>query len=616
MATSPYRRLRFGADAVEIGRGGDGTVTVAAQAPLGTHPARMTDCLIHWASVAPERSFMAKRDATGEWRPLRYAEALDGARRIAQALIDRRLDAERPVMILSGNDLEHALLGLGCQLAGIPYAPVSPAYSLVSQDFEKLKHAVKTLTPGLVFAARGEPYARAIVAAVPPRTEVVLTEGAVPGRRTTRFADLLAAEPTQAVVAAYAATGPDTMVKFLFTSGSTRMPKAVVNTQRMLCSNMQMLTQCWPFLGEEPPVLLDWLPWNHTFGGNHNVGIALYHGGTLHIDDGKPTPQLIGETLRNLREVSPTIYFNVPKGFEEIAIALEQDPALRASYFKRLKMQFYAGASLSQPVWDRLHAVAEAACGERVLMTGGFGMTETAPSALNVMQEAVRAGQIGIPNPGLTVRLVPVGDKLELRYRGPNVTPGYWRAPGETAEAFDEEGFFKSGDAVRWFDPERPALGFVFDGRVAEDFKLSTGTWVSVGPLRARVAQAGAPYVQDSVVTGHDRDEVGLLFFPHLELCRGLAQAPADAAPEAVLAAPAVRAFFADLVDRLHAEGTGSANRITRALVLAEPPSIDRSEITDKGSINQRAVLAQRAALVEALHAGTHPDLLKPRCSR
>uniref|UniRef100_UPI00035D4D84 feruloyl-CoA synthase n=1 Tax=Massilia niastensis TaxID=544911 RepID=UPI00035D4D84 len=412
-----------------------------------------------------------------------------------------------------------------------------------------------------------------------------------------------------AVDEAMQATGPDTIAKFLFTSGSTKLPKAVVNTQRMMCSNMQMLVQAWPFLLEEPPVLLDWLPWNHTFGGNKDFNMVLFNGGTLYIDDGKPTPQGIATTIANLREIAPTVYFNVPKGWDDVATALEQDTALRDHFYSRLKLMFYAGAALAQPVWDKLHASAEASCGERIRMTTGLGMTETAPCAMFAMREDVHAGELGVPAPGIELKLVTCGDKTEVRYRGPNVTPGYWKSPEATAAMFDEEGFFCSGDAVKWLDPEQPRLGFVFDGRVAEDFKLYTGTWVSVGPLRGRVMHEGDPYVQDVVITGHDRADIGLMIIPNVAQCRVLARLAPGATVDEVLASAPVRDYFQQLVDRLNRQGTGSATRVVRALLLTEPPSIDRGEITDKGSINQRAVLTHRAALVELLYAGQDPAI-------
>ena len=624
-STPKFRPLTFGVTRVTL-TGGDGAQYLSAEQPLGDYPTRITDRLQHWALMAPDRTFMAKREkladgSTGDWQHISYAQAWASARCIAQALINRGLSAEKPVAILSENDLDHALLALGCMVAGVPFVPVSPPYCLVSQDFDKLRHVLKTTTPALVFAADGTRYAEAIQAAVAMDTEVVLGTGRLEGRGTTAFTDLLATPATPAVDAAMQATGPDTIVKFLFTSGSTKLPKAVINTQRMVCANQQQMAQSMPVLTHEPPVLVDWLPWNHTFGGNHNVGITLYNGGTLYIDEGKPTPALIGETLRNLREIAPTMYFNVPKGFEEIANALELDPVLRETFFSRVKMFFFAGAGLSQPVWDKLDRLGEAHAGERVRMLTGLGMTETAPFAVCANAHEVKSAHIGLPAPGVELKIVPDGDprqgaKFELRYRGPNVTPGYWRAPEQTAESFDAEGFYCSGDAVKPMDAAQPEKGFMFDGRLAEDFKLATGTFVSVGPLRAKIVAAGDPGVQDVVIAGINRNEIGILIFPRLDACRALSGVDAGAAPslpaEQVLAAPPVREFFQKLVDHLHASGTGSATRVARAVVMAEPPSIDRGEVTDKGSINQRAVLTHRASVVEMLYADG-PGVIRPR---
>ena len=595
-----YRELPLGGSlAAHFTPRPDGSTLIHSVEPLQPYPPRLTDRLLHWAAVKPGHTLAAKRVDGGDWRHLSYAQALSGARSIAQALIDLGLSAERPVAILSDNDLEHLLIGLGAMLAGVPFAPVSAAYSLVSQDFGKLRHILDTLTPGLVFASSGTAYAKAIAATVAPDVPVVLTRGAIAGRKTLRFDELLATAATAQVDAAHERVGPDTIAKFLFTSGSTKLPKGVINTQRMLCSNQQMILQCFPALGRTPPVLLDWLPWNHTFGANHNVGLTIYNGGTLYIDDGKPVPALIGETLRNLREVAPTLYFNVPKGFEEIANALEADAALRDRFFSRVKMLFFAGAGLSQPVWDQLDRMAEQACGERIRMLTGLGMTETAPFAICANAEEVKSGHIGLPAPGMELKLVPHGDKTEVRYRGPNVTPGYWRAPAQTAESFDDEGFYCSGDAVKPIAADNPGRGLAFDGRTAEDFKLSTGTFVSVGPLRAKIIAAGDPCVQDVVVAGINRDEVGLLIFARPDACRAMS-------------APVLREFFQQLVNGLHASGTGSATRVARAVVLTEPPSIDRGEITDKGSINQRAVLLHRDAIVQAMYDAPDASVILP----
>jgi feruloyl-CoA synthase len=613
VSKSRYRTLPLGGSLeASFVRRDDGSTLVVSREALQPYPKRLTDRFLHWTKEAPDRTLVAKRVDGGDWRRVSYAEALKSARSIAQALLDRGISVERPVAILSDNDIEHLLLALGAMLAGVPYAAVSPAYSLVSQDYGKLRHILGQLTPGLVFAS-GPAYAKAITAVVPAETPVVLTEGAIDGRPIVPFAALLQTEATAAVDAAHGKVGPETIAKFLFTSGSTKLPKGVINTQRMLCANQQMILQCFPALAEEPPVLVDWLPWNHTFGGNHNIGITLYNGGTLYIDEGKPTPALIGETLRNLREIAPTVYFNVPKGFEEIANALETDAVLRKTLFSRVKMFFFSGAGLSQPVWDKLDALAEQECGERIRMLTGLGMTETAPFAICANAYDVKSGHIGLPAPGLELKLVPIGDKQEVRYRGPNITPGYWRAPEQTAECFDAEGFYCSGDAAKPMDAAAPERGFMFDGRIAEDFKLSTGTFVSVGPLRAGVIAAGDPLVQDVVIAGINRSEIGILIFPRLDACRAFAGLGVETPAKEVLANKRIRGFFQRLVDTLHSRGTGSASRVARALVLEQPPSIDRGELTDKGSINQRAVLTHRDADVVRMYIGTARDVILPR---
>ena len=607
MTAPKFRPLTFGVTRVTLRDGADGTQYLSADQALQDYPVRITDRLQHWAHTAPERTFMAKREKlqdgkTGDWQHVTYAQAWVRARCIAQALIHRGLNADRPVAILSENDLDHALLALGCMLAGVPFVPVSPPYSLISQDFDKLRHVLKTTTPGFVFAADGVRYAKAIHAAVASDIEVVLGTGQLDSRTITAFADLLATPVTPEVDAAMQATGPDTIVKFLFTSGSTKLPKAVINTQRMVCANQQQMAQSMPVLAQEPPVLVDWLPWNHTFGGNHNFGLVLFHGGSLYIDDGKPTPALMAETLRNLREIAPTVYFNVPTGFEAIAQAMETDDELRRNLLSRVKMFFYAGAALAQPIWDSLFEAQEKEIGERIVMTTGLGMTESGPFAIFVTSPHVKAGDLGVPTPGMMLKLVPSEGKTEVRYKGPNITPGYWRAPADTAEAFDEEGFFCTGDAVKWIDDNNIHAGLSFDGRIAEDFKLATGTFVSVGPLRAKIIAAGAPYVQDVVLTGLNLKEVGALVIP--------------TAAARLLHSQAIAEHFQNVVNALATTATGSANRIARLHVMQEPPSIDKGEVTDKGSVNQRAVLMHRSALVEALHADAVQPIYKPHSNQ
>jgi feruloyl-CoA synthase len=614
--TARYRPLRFGITRVQQKQGPAGAVYITADQALEPYARRMSDRLLHWAATSPDKIWMAQRErlgdgTTGAWRTITYAQAMSRARSLGQALLNAGLNQERPLAILSENDLDHALLALACILVGVPYCPVSPAYSTISQDYEKLRHVMNTITPGMVFAADAARYGKALEAIAQPGLKVVIASGADRIAAAQSFKELLATTPSEQVDRAREAVGPDTIVKFLFTSGSTKLPKAVINTNRMWCANQQQMRQSMPVLAEDDIVLVDWLPWNHTFGGNHNFGMVLYNGGTLYIDDGKPTPALMGETLRNLREISPTLYFNVPTGFEAIANAMQNDADLRRTLLSRVNMFFYSGAALAQPIWDRLHAAQEQEIGQRIVMGTGLGMTESSPFAVFVTNPHVKAGYLGVPTAGLELKLVPTDGKTEIRYRGPNITPGYWRNPQASAESFDDEGFFKTGDAVQWIDPENIHLGLKFDGRIAEDFKLATGTFVSVGPLRARIIAAGAPYIQDAVITGLNLHEVGALIFPTMRL-RELAQAGPEAALADVVSHPAVAAHFQRVLNSLAASSTGSANRVARLHVLAEPPSIDRGEVTDKGSINQRAVLSHRAALVDAFHAGSLPHTLVP----
>ena len=615
MRSPKFRPLRFGVTRVTLKDGAPGTHYLKADQVLQAFPDRLTDRLQHWAENKPDQTLFARRvkladGSLGNWRHVSYAQAWSTARNIAQALINRGLNAERPVVILSENSLEHALLALGCMVAGVPFVPTSPPYSLISQDYDKLKHVLRTVTPGMVFASDTR-YAKAIAATVSSDMEIVMNEGGIEGQQVTSFEALCQTPATSQVDAAIAATGPDTIVKFLFTSGSTKMPKAVINTQRLWCANQQQMMQSMPVLAKAPLVLVDWLPWNHTFGGNHNFGMVVFHGGTLYIDDGKPTPTLMHETLRNLREIAPTVYFNVPTGFEAIALAMKTDDLLRKTLLSRVQMFFYAGAALAQPIWDSLYESQEREIGERIVMGTGLGMTESGPFGIFVTNPNVSAGDLGVPTPGLELKLVDMGGKTEVRYRGPNITPGYWRNEDETKGAFDNEGFFCTGDAVKWIDETDLHLGLKFDGRIAEDFKLATGTFVSVGPLRGKIIAAGAPYIQDVVLTGINLKEVGAMVFP-TPAVRALSGLAADAPLADVLGSAPVLAHFQNLINELAKTATGSANRIARMCLLSEPPTIDKGEITDKGSINQRSVLTHRAETVAALYEERLLFILKP----
>jgi len=555
------------------------------------------------------------RDAGGAWRELTYRAALDNARRIAQALLDRRLSTDRPVVILSGNSLEHAVLALAAMHAGIPYAPVAPAYSLLSQDYRTLAAVCAAMQPGLVFADDGPRFATALARLSPRPAVEVVTCTEVPDSPSTSFAALADTHATTEVDDAHECVGADTVAKVLFTSGSTGAPKGVINTHRMLSSNQEQIRTCMPFLADDPPVLCDWLPWNHVFGGSHNFGIVLYNGGTLYVDDGRPTPAGIGETVRNLREIATTAYFNVPRGYEMLVPHLRRDAALRERFFSRVEILFYAAAGLGQRFWDELQALAVETCGERIRMVTGLGATESAPFALCVVGDDARAGMVGLPVPGVELELVPSGATLEARLRGPSITPGFWRDDALTRAAFDEEGYYRLGDAVAWVDPGDASKGLAFDGRLNEDFKLSTGTWVRVGPLRARLLAQLGGYATDVVLAAPDRESVAALIFPNVATCRALCEdLPTDARTRDVLERPEVRATFARLLAELATHATGSSTCVDRAILLDEPPSMEAAELTDKGSINQRAVLRRRAALVDALYAATpSPNVIVAR---
>jgi feruloyl-CoA synthase len=607
-ARAPLRQVKLAPADTRVERRADGAILMRSPHPLPPYPKNLTERLVHWADKTPDRVFMAQRDAAGGWRTLTYAAALKGTRAIAAALLKRNLSADRPIAILSGNDLEHALLALAAMHAGIPYAPISVPYSLMSTDFGKLKAIIGILTPGLIFAANGTPFTRAIAATVPDDVEIVVTANPPEGRAATLFADLMATPPTAAVEAAHAKVGPDTIAKFLFTSGSTGQPKGVINTQRMLCANQAMIGSSLQFIGDEPPVLVDWPPWNHTFGGNHDFGMVLHNGGSFYIDEGRPLPGAIEATVRNLRDIATTIHLNVPKGFEMLLPYFRSDAALRERFFSRLKVMFYAGASLAQHVRDEYQELAVKTTGERIMFLSSLGSTETAPAALACTWETSHTSNIGLPMRGVTLKLVPQSGKLDARLKGDNITPGYWRAPELTAAAFDEEGFYKIGDALKFEDPADPAKGLLFDGRLAEDFKLATGTWVSVGPLRASFIGHFAPLIRDVVLAGADRDEVMGLVFPDLAACRALApDLTPDCPPHVLSADPRVMREFGRRLNSFVAAATGTSSRITRILLLAEPPSLDIGEMTDKGSINQRAVLNNRAAAVEELYADAPP---------
>jgi feruloyl-CoA synthase len=602
-SSPPLRPISFNDPEITVDARADGTIYLRPHRLKIEYPDRLTDSLRYWAAVAPSRLFMAERDAGGGWRKITYAELLSSSRHIASALLARELSAERPVVILSGNSVDHALVAFGAMMAGVPFCPVSPAYSLISKDYGKLSYLMNLLTPGLVFVDDADTFAAALQANVPDTIEIAASRGALPGRAVTRLADLLRMPLHSGLDTVLETIGPDSIVKFLLTSGSTGNPKAVINTQRMLCANQVMIRETMTFLKEEPPVIVDWLPWNHTFGGNHNLGLVLFNGGSIYLDAGKPMPGGIEETVRNLKEISPTVYFNVPKGFESLLPYLRDDAQLRRMFFQKLQAMFFSGAAMSPFVWKNLDELSAQETGFRVPMLTGLGATESAPLSLSTTPRTSRSGHIGLPVLGNEIKLAPRNGKLELCVRGANVTPGYWRQAELTEAAFDEEGFYRFGDAAKPAVAGDFSAGLDFDGRIAEDFKLASGTWVSVGPLRARFIAACAPLVRDVVIAGINRDEVTALVVLDLDGCRLINPSLPVSDVAACAGDVQVRDAFRQRFAAFQTTATGSSTRVVRALLIDAPLSIDRGEVTDKGSINQRAVLEHREALVEALYS-------------
>jgi feruloyl-CoA synthase len=577
-----------------------GGFRLSARTPLAPHDPSLGRMFRAAVEAQPDRVFLAERSSDG-WRTLTYGACRPIVDGIAAAFIERGLSAERPVMVLSGNGIDHAVLMLAAYTAGVPIAPVSVAYSLQSSDHAKLKHIAALLQPGIVYVADTAAFAGALSALDRTGFEIVAGQNGAKLDGVTSLTSLAATRPGAAVEQNVSSGDAGTIAKFLFTSGSTGVPKGVINTHGMLAANQQQIAQIWPFLADEPPVLVDWLPWNHTFGGNHNFNLVLRHAGTLYIDAGKPVPALVGETVRNLSEISPTVYFNVPAGYAALLPHLERDPAVARSFFARLRLIFYAGAALPQDLWTRLEASAIRTTGARVPMTSSWGTTETAPLATASHFLSDRSGIIGVPPPGVEVKLVPRGGKLEVRVRGPNVTPGYWKRADLTATAFDEEGFYCPGDAVRFADAGDAAKGLMFDGRLAEDFKLATGTWVHVGGLRIGVLAAASPALQDAVVVGENLPFIGVLAWLNLAGCQHLTGC-SDARLAELASHPVVRDHVRAAFARWNAAHPGSSERIARVLLLPDLPSIDANEITDKGYVNQRAAIACRHREIARLY--------------
>jgi feruloyl-CoA synthase len=603
-----FRKIEWLKRDISVERRPDGVIVLKSRIPLKPYEKHIPASLAKWAAERPDRIWLAQRTgADRRWRKLSYGEAKRTVDALTQGILDLKLEPGRAVAILSGNSIEHALMTQAAMQARVPVAPVSPAYSLMSQDHVKLKYLFDLIKPALVMVQDGPTFEKALKALDLAGVTVVHVTRPCEGIASIAFSDLAATPVTKDVEASIAAITPDTVGKLLFTSGSTGMPKAVINTQQMMCANAAMMMQVRPRDPNAPQATyLDWMPWNHTMGGNALFNPVLTEGGTLYIDDGRPMPGLIEETLRNLHEISPTYYANVPAGYAALAAAMEKDDVLCRSFFKNLGLMAYGGARLPDDLYERMQALAVRATGERIVFYTGWGSTETAPTSTGTYWDTERVGLIGLPFPGVELKMVPVGPKYELRLRGINVTPGYYRQPELTKAAFDDEGFYCIGDAGVFVDPEDPVQGLIFSGRVVEDFKLMTGTFVQVGPLRTDAIAAATPVVQDALVAGQDRPFVGLLAWPNLHACRQIV-GDADASYEDVVRHPEVLACLKQGLQAHNASCVGASSmRIARAMLMTEPASIDGNELTDKGYINQRAGLDRRAALVERLYAD-HP---------
>lgn len=596
---TPFLKIPILQPRVTMEKGNNGVIYIKSLDNLDPYPERLTERLIKWANEIPENTFIGQRDENEAWRRLTYGEAYAKVQAVGQYLLQKEVSTERPVIMMSSNTIEYAIMKLACMHIGIPFSPISPAYATKSKDYGKLKHCVELLTPGLIFVEDGKAFEKPL--------EVVANGVSVLAVNNVfteydSFNDALATSITSEVELAYSKVTSDSIAKILFTSGSTGKPKGVINTHGNMLHNAQQNVQTFPFMANGGFHIISWLPWNHTFGGNSDFGLTLFNGGSLHIDDGNPTPKGIQKTVRNLRDIAPTIFYNVPKGFEEILPYLKEDKELCSHIFSRLKMFFYAGASMPQHVWDGLEQLAYDTIGKRLFIATGLGMTEASPSALFNTEFNSVPGRLGVPVPELEVKLVPDEDKMEARFKGKNLTPGYWRNPEVTANAFDEEGFYKTGDAIKIIDMNDISKGMLFNGRIAENFKLASGTWVNVGQLRAKMIKEGNGLLVDAVITGHDRNYIGAIAIPEMNYCRNLAELPESASIKEVVQHSKVIEALKNVLKSLGLKSTGSSTHIKKTLFADFELSLDKGEITDKGSINQRAILRHRDYIVQKIY--------------
>jgi feruloyl-CoA synthase len=608
----PFKPLPQKVPDIAVERKPDGTVYIRSRHPLGQMPRSIAHLFEEKAAAHPDRNFIGQRQMlpdgkTGDWKYITYGEANARANAVAQALLNRGLGPDAPLMVLSGNSIPHAVMMLGAMKARVPIAPVSVAYSLMSSDHSKLKHVFEITRPKIIFAEQGPVYARAL-AALPLDGVDVVTVMPIPDRQTTAYDDLVKTNVSNDVAASVDKVNHDTVAKYLFTSGSTGMPKGVIQTHGMMCAT---IAASEGLRVEDPdpneiPQSLEWMPWNHISAGNIGFNGNINAGGTVHLDMGKPIPGMFDETIRNLREISPLVFGSAPIAFGWLAEAMERDPILRDNFFKKMRYVGYGGATLSQDIYERIQALSIAATGYRIPLTTMYGATETqGVTVVHWLTE--RVGLIGLPLPGITLKLVPNGQKYEVRVKGPTVTPGYHNRPDLTAKVFDEEGYYSLGDAAKFLEESDPTQGLVFDGRVTEDFKLDSGTWVSVGTLRAQAVGAASPLIQDCVVCGQDKPFVGILAWPIVSAAKEIAADPSLSGPEAIVSAPKVREFVQKHFALHNKDCGGSSGRIKRVILMTEPPSVDGHEITDKGYVNQRATMERRHDLVAKLYMNPPP---------
>lgn len=600
------RTADYRSHSVETETRADGSILMRSTHALTPSVARTGDWLHHWAETAPDRVFLAERSGAG-WRAESYSGVLERVRAVGAALLARGLDATTPILVMSGNGVDHGILALAAQFVGVPIVPVAEQYALVHGAHGRLREVIGLVNPKLAYVVDADQFGEALDLDALQSVEIVASRPG--GRDVTTFSELLKGDAGVDVDSAFDRVTPDTVGKILMTSGSTSSPKGVLTTHRMMCVNQSQLADALPFLRKRPPVIVDWLPWNHVFGGSHNFNMMLANGGSLYIDDGKPVKGLFERTVENLGLKTGTLCFNVPLGFGMLLKALEEDAELRRRFFEDLDLIFYAGASLPQEVWSGFERMAMEVKGEIPLMTSSWGLTETAPAAMMQQEPAPRSGIVGVPVNGVTVKLIPDEDmRCEVRVKGPSVMPGYFNDPDKTTAAFDDEGFFITGDAMVFLDADDPNRGMRFDGRISEDFKLQSGTWVRAAQLKLDMLSRLAPLASDLVITGADRTAIGVMIFPNLaELTReGFDLTEADGVYTCKLLQGEIHRRLSERVREI----SGSSTLVSRAIVLSEPPSMPEGEMTAKGNLNIRKVLARRAALLDRLYNDDDPAVV------